>query len=88
VSDPERADEPFDSYLDLTVLVGARADETVVHRERDTFTVDVVRASPAPRERILVARTLLSPSVALALRDQLDRTWRAYSEWSMPEEGG
>jgi hypothetical protein len=88
VSDSEhRSEEPFDTYLDLSVLVGIRADTTVVHREGDTFTVDFIREVRAPGERILVARTLLSPSVALVLRDQVDRTWRAYSEWSMPEEG-
>jgi hypothetical protein len=87
VSESEHdSDEPFDTYLDLTVLVGTRADATIVHREGDTFTVDFIRKVPPPGDRILVARALLSPSVALVLRDQVDRTWRAYSEWSMPEE--
>jgi hypothetical protein len=32
-----------------------------------------------------VARAVVSPVVAVELRDQLDGAWRGYSEWSMPE---
>jgi hypothetical protein len=80
------AEDPFDSYLDVNLLVGVWSDTAVVHRERDVFAVDFIRASPAPDERILVARVLLAPAVAADLRDGLDDAWRAYSGWSLPEE--
>jgi hypothetical protein len=62
------------------------ADSTRVHRGRDEFTIDFIRDVPAPRHRALVARAVLSPILAVELRDRLDDAWRAYSEWSMPEE--
>ena len=82
------ADEPLDDLvLDLSVLVGVWADRTRVHRGRDEFTVDFVRQVPEPRGRVLVARAVVSPLVAVDLRDQLDDAWRGYSEWSMPGVG-
>ena len=79
-------DQPFDLYLDPATLVGRWADSTWVHRGRDEFTIDFVRHVPAPHLRALVVRAVLSPIQAVELRDRLDDAWRAYSEWSMPEE--
>jgi len=86
VSDSEHSEEPFDSYFDPAVLAGQWADSTLVHRGRDEFTIDLVRHVPVPAHRVLVVRAVLAPAVALDLRDQLDETWRRYSEWSMPED--
>jgi hypothetical protein len=86
MSDAGDNGDPFDSYLDLSQLVGVWADSTVVHRERDACAVDFIRVTPVSRERILVARVLVSPAVAVELRDGLDDAWRAYPGWSMPEE--
>jgi hypothetical protein len=78
-----------DDYLedlgsDPLLLAGVWADWTHVHRGRSVFTVDFVRRVPDPPGRLLVARTVVAPVVALELREQLDATWREYSGWSMP----
>ena len=82
--------EPDDSFddlvLDLTVLVGVSANSTRVHRGRNEFTIDFLRHVPDRSRPFLVARALVSPIVAVELRDQLDEAWRGYSEWSMPED--
>ena len=84
-----RVGEPEDSFddlvLDLAVLVGISANTTRVHRGRDEFTVDFLRQVPDRSRPFLLARALISPVVAVELRDQLDEVWRGYSEWSMPE---
>ena len=81
--------EPEDSFddlvLDFGVLVGVSANSTRVHRGRDEITVDFLRQVPDRSRPFLIARALLSPIVAVELRDQLDEAWRGYSEWSMPE---
>ena len=80
-----REDDPLDSFhFDPVVLVGVWTDRTRVHRGRDQFTVDFVRHVPDPPGRVLVARTILSPVVAVDLRDQLDEAWRGYTGWPMP----
>ncbi len=81
------ADEPFDDLvLDFAVLVGVSASATRVHRGLDEFTIDFLRRVPDRARPFLVARALVSPVVAIGLRDQLDDAWRSYSEWSMPED--
>ncbi len=60
-----------DVVLDLTVLVGMWADSTRVHRAQTEFTVDFVRNVPLPLGRALVARAVVTPVVAVELRDQL-----------------
>lgn len=60
------------------------ADLTDVHRGRGEFTVDFIREVPSPHGLLVVARAIVSPNVALDLRDQLDETWREYTRWSMP----
>ena len=72
-------------YFDPIVLVGVWANSTRVHRGRDEFTLDFLRHLPDRSDRFLVARTVVTPVVAVELRDQLDEAWRGYSEWSMPE---
>ena len=79
-------EEPFDDLvLDFAVLVGVSANATRVHRGLNEFTIDFRRRVPDRSRPFLVARALVSPVVAIELRDQLDEAWRAYSEWSMPE---
>jgi hypothetical protein len=39
---------------------------------------------PSPRGLLLVTRAIVSPNVALDLRDELDETWRDYTRWAMP----
>jgi len=82
MSEPEDAFD--DLVLDLAVLVGVSANATRVHRSRDEFTVDFLRQVPDRSRPFLLARALISPVVAVELRDQLDEEWRLYSEWSMP----
>jgi len=80
-------DNSFDDLvLDLAVLVGVSANATRVHRGRDEFSVDFLRHVPDRSRPVLVARALVSPVVAVELRDQLDDAWGGYSEWSMPED--
>ena len=78
-------DEPF-AYLDSLILAGHWADNTFVHRGRGELTIDFVRHIPEPRDRMLVARTIVAPWVGMDLRDQLDEAWRRYPEWPMSEE--
>lgn len=79
-------DDVFDpDFFDAGVLVGLWANGTRVHRGRDEFTVDFLRHVPGRERHVLVARAVVSPVVAVELRDQLDGAWRGYSEWSMPE---
>lgn len=79
------ADEPFDDLvLDFAVLVGVSANETRVHRVLNEFTIDFRRRVPDRSRPFLVARALVSPGVAVELRDQLDEAWRSYYESSMP----
>jgi hypothetical protein len=59
VSDSEPSEEPFDTHLDIGLLVGVWSDFAVVHRERDVSTIDFVRTTPVTSERILVARVLV-----------------------------
>jgi len=84
--------EPDDSFgdhvVDPTVIIGTWANETRVRLGRDEFTIDFVRRVPHDARSFLVARAIVSPVVAADLRDQIDGTWRRYSEWSMPEETG
>ena len=87
MDDLEHDDEPFDSYFDAAVLLGAWADSTHVHRDGGVFTIDFVRHVRVPADRVLVVRALVAPWVAMNLRDQLDQVWRSYSAWSMPEDG-
>ena len=82
----EPGDFVDDSFADPAVLVGVWTDSTQVHRGRNEFTIDFVRHVPEPPRRVLVARTIVAPIVALELRDQLEEVWRGYSEWSMPTE--
>ena len=73
-----------DFSSDWPILAGAWADLTEVHRGRGEFTIDFIREVPSPRGLLLVTRAIVSPHVALDLRDQLDETWQAYNQWSMP----
>jgi hypothetical protein len=82
----EHDDSLDDVVLDLSLLTGAWANSTRVLRGRDEITVDFLLRVPDRPQRILVARALVSPLVAVELRDQLDESWRDYSEWSMPED--
>jgi hypothetical protein len=84
VSDSDR-DEPF-VYVDPAVLAGHWADRTVVHKGSGEFTIDFVRRTPDPHERVLVARAIVAPWVAMDLRDQIDKAWRGYPEWPMQED--
>jgi len=84
VSEPE--DSFDDLVLDLAVLVGMWANGTRVRRGRDEFTLDFFRDIPERSRRVLVVRALVSPLVAVELRDQLDEAWRGYYEWSMPKD--
>ncbi len=77
--------DPFDTYLEPGVALGAWANNTHVHRGRDEFTIDFIRHVPVTGQRVLVSRVVLAPVLAVELRDQLDQAWRGYSEWSMPE---
>ena len=80
-------DDSLDDFvLDPAVLVGMWANSTRVRRGRDEFTLDFFRDIPERSRRALVVRALVSPVVAVELRDQLDEAWRGYSEWSMPKE--
>ena len=81
-------DEGFDAYVDAAVVLGQWVDRTLVRRDPGIFTIDFVRHVPAPAERFLVARVLLTPPAALDLRDPLDDACRGYSEWSTPKENG
>ena len=75
-----------DSLADPAVLVGMWANSTRVHRGRNEFTIDFVRHVPEPSCRVLVARAIVAPIVAVELRDQLDEAWRGYYELSMPKD--
>jgi len=75
-----------DSVADPAVLVGMWANGTRVHRGRNEFTIDFVRHVPEPSYRVLVARAIVAPIVAVELRDQLDEAWRGYYELSMPKD--
>lgn len=48
------------------------------------FTIDFNREVPSSPQVLLVARAIVLPHVAVDLRDQLDETWRGYTESSMP----
>jgi hypothetical protein len=85
MSDAAHDEDPFDSHLDLTVLAGMWADETLVHRQQRALNIDFVRHAPSPQERILVARAILAPAVAFELQGQLAEILRMYPEWPMPE---
>ena len=85
MSDPE--DYPGDLFADPYVLAGMWANWTLVHRGRNEFTIDFIRNVPEPPRRSLVARAIIAPVVALELREQLDETWREYTQWSMPGVG-
>jgi len=78
------SDDTPDFSSDWPILAGVWADVTRVYRGRGEFTVDFLRHVPEPRGRLLVARAMVAPPVALDLRDQLDETWREYNRWSMP----
>jgi hypothetical protein len=82
VSEPE--DYADETAFDLLVLTGVWADATLVHRGRAEFTIDFVRQLPRQSGRLLVARAIVAPAVAVDLRDQLDEAWQRYSDWSMP----
>jgi hypothetical protein len=84
MSEPD--DFADENLADPTVLVGAWANRTRVHRGRDEFTVDFIRDVPERSRGVLVARAVVSPVVGLELRDQLDEVWRGYHEWSMPKD--
>ncbi len=82
--------EPDDAFDDLAtdpaVIVGVWADSTLVRRGPTIFTVDFIRHVPDPVRRVLVARAMIPPNIALDLRDQIDSAWREYTRWSMPED--
>lgn len=80
----ERDDDLEDLGSDPLLLAGVWADWTRVHWGRSVFTIDFIRRVPDPMGRLLVARAVVAPIVGLELREQLDATWKEYSDWSMP----
>jgi hypothetical protein len=80
----DRDDDLDDLGSDPLLLAGVWADWTRVHWGRSVFTIDLIRRVPDPLGRLLAARAVVAPIVALELREQLDATWKEYSDWSMP----
>lgn len=73
--------DAFDyTFVDPSVELGPWANLTRARRSRDEVTLDFLRRIPDDPRPVLVARVLVSPLVAVELRDALDEIWRDYTD--------